>query len=50
MGYTIVSWSWKKRAIVKKYSVEEGYILAWEATCDIFWLHKVLQDLGVLQV
>jgi hypothetical protein len=30
-------------------SVEEEYILAWEATCEIFWLRRVFQDLGISQ-
>ena len=28
-------------------SAEEEYISAWEATCEIVWLRRVLQDLGI---
>ena len=28
-------------------SPEEEYISAWEAACEIVWLHRILQDLGI---
>jgi hypothetical protein len=49
MGSKKFSWSCKKQYTVANDSAEEKYISAWEATCEIVWLHRVLQDLGILQ-
>jgi hypothetical protein len=49
MGSTAVSWSCKKQATVATFTVEAEYISAWEATCEIVWLCRVLQDLGISQ-
>ena len=42
-----VSWICKKQATVATSLVEVEYILAWEAACEIFWLRRILQDLGI---
>jgi hypothetical protein len=44
-----VSWICKKQATVATSLAEPEYILAWEATCEIVWLRRVLQDLGISQ-
>ena len=49
MGSTVVSWSCKKQATIATYSVEAEYISAWEATCEIVWLRRILHDLGISQ-
>jgi hypothetical protein len=49
MGLATVSWICKKQATMATSSVEVEYISAWEATCEIVWLHKILQDLGISQ-
>jgi hypothetical protein len=49
MGSTTVSWSCKKQATVATSTAEAEYISAWEATCEIVWLRRVLQDLGISQ-
>ena len=49
MGSTTVSWSCKNKAIVSNYLVEVDYILAWETSCEIVRLCKILQDLGITQ-
>ena len=50
MGSVAVSWSCKKQAIVTTSSAEAESISAWEAACEIVWLHRILQDLGISQV
>ena len=47
MGSAAVSWSYKKQATVATSSAEAEYISAWEAACEIVWLRRVLQDLGI---
>lgn len=49
MGTTAVSWNCKKQATVATSTAEVEYISAWEATCEIFWLRRILQDLGIYQ-
>jgi hypothetical protein len=49
MGSIVASWSCKKQATLATSTAETKYISAWEATCEIVWLHKVLQDLGISQ-
>eukprot|EP00253_Pinus_taeda_P027675 PITA_27675 len=49
MGSTTVSWSCKKQAIVATSSAKAEYISAWEAACEIVWLRRILQDLGISQ-
>jgi hypothetical protein len=49
MGSTTVSWNCKKQATMATSIVEEEYISAWEETCEIVWLHRILQDLGISQ-
>ena len=49
MGSAAVSWSCKKQATVATSSAEAEYISAWEAACEIFWLRRILQDLGISQ-
>ena len=49
LGSTKISWSCKKQPIVTNSLAEAEYIKAWEATCEIVWLRKILQDLGVTQ-
>jgi hypothetical protein len=49
MGSTTLSWNCKKKTTIANSSTEAKYILAWEATCEIVWLHKILQDLGETQ-
>eukprot|EP00253_Pinus_taeda_P030805 PITA_30805 len=48
-GSATVSWSCKKQATVATSSAEAEYISPWEATCEIVWLHRILQDLGISQ-
>ena len=47
MESATVSSSCKKQAIMATSSAEGEYISAWEATCEIVWLCRVLQDLGI---
>ena len=49
MGITEVSWSCKKQATVATFSAEAEYISAWEAACEIVWLRRILQGLGISQ-
>jgi hypothetical protein len=42
MGSTTVSWNCKKQATVASSTTEEKYISAWEATCEIVWLRRIL--------
>jgi len=42
MGSVAVSWSCKKQATMATSSAEEEYILAWEATCEIVYLRRIL--------
>jgi hypothetical protein len=49
MGSTTVSWNCKKQATVATSTAEAEYISAWEATCEIVWLRRILQDLGISQ-
>jgi hypothetical protein len=49
MGSAVVSWNCKKQATVATSTAEAEYILAWEATCEIVWLRRILQDLGISQ-
>jgi hypothetical protein len=49
MGSIVVSWSCKKQATIANSTVEVEYISAWEATCEIVWLQRILQDLKVVQ-
>ena len=49
MGSTTASWSCKKQARVATSSVEAEYISAWEVACEIVWLRRILQDLGISQ-
>jgi hypothetical protein len=48
MGSTM-SWNCKKQATVATSIVEAKYISAWEATYEIVWLRRILQDLGISQ-
>jgi hypothetical protein len=50
MGSVAVSWNCKKQAIVSTSTAEVEYISTWEATCEIVWLRRVLQDLGISQI
>eukprot|EP00253_Pinus_taeda_P003208 PITA_03208 len=47
MGLAAISWSCKKQATVATSSAEAEYISAWEASCEIVWLRRILQDLGI---
>ena len=49
MDSTEVSWSCKKQATVATSTAEVEYISSWEPTCEIIWLRRVLQDLGIYQ-
>jgi hypothetical protein len=49
MGSAAVSWNCKKQATIATSTVEAEYISAWEATCEIVWLRRILQDLGISQ-
>jgi hypothetical protein len=49
MGSTTVSWNCKKQATMATSTIEAKYISAHEATCEIVWLHRILQDLGISQ-
>ncbi|MCY6488313.1 Ty1/Copia family ribonuclease HI, partial [Actinobacillus pleuropneumoniae] len=37
-------------ATVATSSTEAEHISAWEAACEIVWLRRILQDLGISQV
>lgn len=50
VGLAIISWSCKKQDIVVASLAEVEYISAWEEACEIVWLCRVLQDLGIPQV
>ena len=47
MGSAAVSWSCKKQTTMATSSAEAEYISTWEAACEIVWLRRVLQDLGI---
>ena len=47
LGSTTISWSCKKQPTIANSSTEAKYISAWEATCEIVWLRRILQDLVV---
>jgi hypothetical protein len=49
MGSIEVSWNCKKKTTIANSSADAGYISAWEATCEIVWLRRILQDLGETQ-
>jgi hypothetical protein len=49
MGLETISWSCKKQATLANSLAKVEYISAWEASCEIFWLHKILQDLGIIK-
>jgi hypothetical protein len=49
MGSIVVSWSCKKQATIANSTTEVEYISSWEATCEIVWLRRILQDLKVVQ-
>eukprot|EP00253_Pinus_taeda_P030755 PITA_30755 len=49
MGSVPISWSCKKQAIVATSLAEAEYISTWEVACEIVWLHRILQDLGISQ-
>eukprot|EP00253_Pinus_taeda_P004078 PITA_04078 len=49
MGSAPVSWSCKKQATMATSLAEAEYISAWEAACEIVWLRRILQDLGIAQ-
>lgn len=49
MGSTMISWSCKKKTAVENSSAEVEYILAWEETCEIVWIHKFLLDSKINQ-
>ena len=49
LGSTTISWSCKKQPVVSNSSAEAEYISAWEASYEIVWLRRILQDLGVTQ-
>ena len=45
MGSIVVSWSCKKQATIANSTIEAKYISSWEATCEIVWLQRILQDI-----
>ena len=45
-GSATVNWSSKKQPKFTLSSIEAEYIGAAVATCEIAWLHKLLQNLG----
>lgn len=47
MGSASVYWSCKKQATVATSLAEVEYISAWEEACEIVWLRRILQDLGI---
>ena len=47
MGSAAVAWSCKKQDTIVNSTAEAEYISAWEATCEIVWLRRILQDLKV---
>jgi len=49
MGSTKVSWNCKKQTTMVNSSAEVEYISSWEATCEIVWIRRILQDLGETQ-
>jgi len=49
MGSAAVSWSCKKQDTMATSSSEAEYISTWEAACEIVWLCRLLQDLGISQ-
>ena len=49
MGSAAVAWSCKKQDTIVNSIAEAEYISAWEATCEIVWLRRILQDLKVDQ-
>jgi hypothetical protein len=49
MGSTTSILELQKAATISNSSTEAEYISAWEATCEIVWLCRILQDLGVIQ-
>jgi protein associated with RNAse G/E len=46
IGSRIVSWSSKKQPTVSLSSIEAEYKALCEATCEVVWLRRLLQDVG----
>jgi hypothetical protein len=49
MGSTTMSWNCKKQATMATSIAEAKYISTWEATREIVWLCRILQDLDISQ-
>ncbi|KAG7554602.1 Retrotransposon Copia-like N-terminal [Arabidopsis suecica] len=47
VGDSLISWRSKKQPIVSRSSAEAEYRALALATCEIIWLHRLLQDLQV---
>lgn len=45
LGLSVISWSSKKQPIFAFSSVEEEYVAATSATCQVVWLRRMLQAL-----
>lgn len=46
LGYSLISWKWKKQNKVSKSSIESEYYAMSSACLEILWLQGLLSDLG----
>ena len=49
IGSVVVSWSSKKQPIVSLSSTKSKYKSMPNATCEVVWLRRIMDDVGVRQ-
>ena len=50
IGTWVVSWSSKKQPTVSLSSIEAEYKALCNATCEVVWLRRILEDIGNKQM
>ena len=50
IGFEVVSWSSKKQLVVSLSSTEAEYKALCNATCEVVWLRRILEDIGKKQI
>lgn len=48
LGYSLISWKYKKRDVVSRSSTKAEYRSMAHATCELLWINMLLQDLQVI--